>query len=615
MKSQSIVRWIIIGSLFGLSGTGCVAQQADLQKIQKDLDQQIRQNRIRGKELAKELEGARVVIAAQKVESQKIISEHKAEMSKMRRNLAPLHQKVQLIAEQDLTRLYGNFEDVEKAIADLKKDFHAHKKIISTTTDNHESDIQSIHVTVQTHGEQLSAAQDQSITLAQQVDESNQAIHQQLTDFQAAFGQFKHALAALDTELRTESQRAFSAEVQLSTEITSQVEHVSTDLATQQQTLQARSDVLSQSILQLQETFKRTGTLLSTRLDEQAMHQTEFRQQVASLKQKLNADTEALRTYLEQDVKAAMTQLGIDMDDRQRPMVQSIEALQSDVEALGLHVQADATQVQNLSQTVVQLREAQASTASLLGKRGDDIIQQAGGLSERMNAIQSDQATLTQQLQSNTKKTLAHLTEVNANLTSNSKRMDQATQSLAQRLTQQEKVVASLNQGIQQLEQFKDKTEGQIQQMQTSSQFADQLRQSVEKVNSRLQDLENHQSGLVSQLDSDVQTVNTSLQGVHNGIHSLKQELENVGTKLSTRIANQEQKLNRAMTRFQRVQDTATVVQTNDKDLKDLRKTMKQLKEALNTIKTKWGGKVDEHEDRLKQLAQRVNLLGSKRKE
>ncbi len=42
---------------------------------------------------------------------------------------------------------------------------------------------------------------------------------------------------------------------------------------------------------------------------------------------------------------------------------------------------------------------------------------------------------------------------------------------------------------------------------------------------------------------------------------------------------------------------------------------MNQIKEAFNTIKTKLGGQVDKHGDRLNQLAQRVNLLGSKLKE
>jgi len=285
------------------------------------------------------------------------------------------------------------------------------------------------------------------------------------------------------------------------------------------------------------------------------------------------------------------------------------------MEALGLHLQADATQVQELSQSFVKLREAQDVMGSLLGKRGDEILKQAGGLSERMNTIESHQATLTQQLQSNTKKTSTHLTEVNASLTSISQSLKQTTQSLSQRLTQQEKTIGTLNQGIQQLQQLKDKTEGQIQQMQTANQLTDQLRQSVEQINARLQDLEIHQSGLVGKLDSDAQTTTTHLQEVNNGIQSVAQALENVSAKLNTRIANQEQQLNRARTTFQGLQGSADVAQTNARHLNDLTETMNQLQEVINTIGTKLGERVDEHEDRLGQLAQRVNhLQGTKRK-
>lgn len=611
VNGKSVCKGIVIGCLFGVLGTGCVAQKADLQKIHKDLDQQIRQIRVEKKELSKELEAARAAIA----QSQKLIATQKADMNKMRSDLAPLNQQIKLLREQDLTRLYGNFEDVEKKISDLKKDFEAHKKSFSTTTGTLQSDIQSIQTTVKSHAEQLQTNHVQATTLAQQIDENNQAINKQLTDFQTAFGQFKNALADIGTELTTEMQRASSAEAQLSTDISSQVQRLSTEFSTQQQALQSRSDDLSQSILQLQETLKQSGALLGTRLDEQATHQTELSQQMNSLQDKLKTDTEGLRLFLDHDVKNSMAQFVVDMDARQRPVLEQIDALQANVEALGIHVQAEATQVQGLSQSVIQLREAQEVMGSLLGKRGDDILQQAGGLSERMNIIESHQTTLAQQIQTNTKKTLTHLTEVHVSLTSISQSLDQTTQSLSQRLTQQEKTVATLSQAIQQFQHLNDETQGQIRQMQTASQLTDQLHQSVEQINSRLQDFEIHQSGLVGKLDSDAQTTTTHLQEVTNGIQSVAQALKNVSAKLNTRIANQEQQLNRALTTFQSVQGSADAAQTNVRHLNELTETMNQLREVINTIGTKLGERVDKHEDRLGQLAQRVNYLqGTTRK-
>ena len=330
---------------------------------------------------------------------------------------------------------------------------------------------------------------------------------------------------------------------------------------------------------------------------------------IGTIKTDLTTQDQALRTFLEQDVKTAMDQLVADMDARQRPVLERIDALQSDMEALGTHVQADSRQVQELSQSVVKLREAQAVMGSLLGKRGDETIQQAGRLSERMNTVESHQATLVEQLQSNTKKTSTHLTEVNASLTSISQNLDQTTQSLSQRLTQQEKTVATLNQAIQEFQQLKGETQGQIQQMQTASQITGQLRQNVEQINTRLQDLEIHQSEFVGKLDSDVQTTTTHLKEVNSGIQSVAQALENVSAKLNKRITNQEQQLNRAVTSFQSVQGSAGAAQANVQHLNDLTETVNQLRGVINTIGTKLGERVDSHEDRLGQLAQRVNRL------
>jgi uncharacterized protein YoxC len=65
------------------------------------------------------------------------------------------------------------------------------------------------------------------------------------------------------------------------------------------------------------------------------------------------------------------------------------------------------------------------------------------------------------------------------------------------------------------------------------------------------------------------------------------------------------------MTSFQRVQGTADTLQANVAHLNRLTETVNQLRDVVNTIGTKFGERVDQHEDRLGQLAQRVNRLQS----
>ncbi len=562
--AKSVFKGVLLIGLFGTLQISCVAQQADVARIQKDLEQQISQIKSEKVALGQQVNEARSAIT----ESQKLIAAQKADMNKMRSDLAPLNQQIKLLREKDLTSLYGQFEMTEKNVSDLRQDF-------ATQTEKLSNEIQALQTTTQSQEKQQQLTQAQSDALAQQIDEKNQALTEKMTEFQVAFGPFKETLGSLGTDLSK----------------------TQTDIGTIKGGLATQDELLR------------------------------------IFKTDLTTQDQALRAFLEQNVQTAMNQLVADMDARQRPVLEridalqtdmnahqrpvleQIDALQSDMEALGTHVQADATQVQELFQSVVKLREAQQVMGSLLGKRGDEIIQHSGRLSERMNTVESHQATLTQELQSNTKKTSSHLTEVNANLTALSQNLAQTTQSLSQRLGQQEQAMATLDQAMQELQQLKAETQGQIQQMQTASQTSDQIRQNVEQMKNRMQELEIHQSQLVGKLDSDAQITTTHLQEVNNGITSVAQALENVSAKLNTRITNQEQQLNRAVTKFQGVQNTAEVSQTNIQHLNDLTGTMNQLQDVINTIGTKLGERVDEHENRLGQLAQRVNKLqGTKAK-
>ena len=147
VNGKSVFNWMIIGCLSGVLGTGCVAQKADLQKIHKDLDQQISQIRIEKKELAQELKAARAAIA----ESKNLLSAQKADMANMRSDFAPLNQQIKLLREQDLTSLYGKIEVTEKNISDLRQDF-------ATQTEKLSSEIQTLQTTTQSQEEQQQQA-------------------------------------------------------------------------------------------------------------------------------------------------------------------------------------------------------------------------------------------------------------------------------------------------------------------------------------------------------------------------------------------------------------------------------------------------------------------------
>lgn len=572
--SSFSLKWVVVCGVLSLLATGCVAQQADLARIQKDLERQIA-----------DIKNEKQALVLQVDETKAQLIKMNEDAQKTRGNLASINQKATLLQEKDVAGLYGKLEETEKSIQDLKKDFANKNAVLQT-------DVQSIQSTIQAQGEDLQTVKTHNTTLAQQVDENNQVLTTNMGEYQNSLSQFKDTLTSLGTTIG----------------------QVQTDLSGQRQdlgTVQSRTEKLSGSMLQVQGGVEKSGELFSARLDEQSRQVTQLQNQVTILQDKLAADTQALRTYLEKDVNAAMARLVADINTHQGPMLVQIDSLQKDMEALGTHVQADASHVQDLSQTVLKLREAQEVMGSILGKRGDEIIQHAGRLSERMNTVESHQTVLTEQLQSNTKKTSAHLTEVNASLNSITQALDQARQSLSSRLAKQEETGQALNQSVQQLQQLKRDVQDQKQQVQTVNQLTDQLNQTVDGIGSRLKDLETHESGLVGKIDSDTQMTNTHLKEVNSGIQSVAQALENVSSKLNARIENQEQRLNRAMTAFQQVQGTADTSHTNLTHLNQLTETVNKLRDVINTIGTKLGERVDQHEDRLGQLAQRVNRFQS----
>ena len=112
----------------------------------------------------------------------------------------------------------------------------------------------------------------------------NQVLTQKMTEFQTALGQFKETLGSLGTD----------------------VSQIQTDLTTQGQilsTVQTQTDTLGNSIDQVKETLEKSGTALGTQVEQQSDQLAQLEQQTTALQNKLSTDTQALRTFLEQDVK------------------------------------------------------------------------------------------------------------------------------------------------------------------------------------------------------------------------------------------------------------------------------------------------------------------------
>ncbi len=282
--SSFSLNWIVVYGVCSLLATGCVAQQADLARIQKDLEQQIAKIKEEKKTLGVQVDETKAQLIKMNEEAQKT-----------RGNLASINQKATLLQEKDVASLYGKLEETEKSIQDLKKDF-------TNQTGALKSDVQSIQSTIQTHGEDLQTVKTHNTSLAQQVDENNSALTTNMGEFQNSLTQFKETLTSLGATIG----------------------QVQTDLSGQRQdlgTVQSRTENLSVSMLQVQKGLEKSGELFNARLEEQSKQITQLENQVTTLQEKLTADTQALRSYLEQDVKASMAGLVADIDAHQGPIL------------------------------------------------------------------------------------------------------------------------------------------------------------------------------------------------------------------------------------------------------------------------------------------------------
>ncbi|MEE8124553.1 MAG: hypothetical protein V3T42_01930, partial [Nitrospirales bacterium] len=173
--------------MIGLLGTGCVAQQADLARIQKDLELQIRKIKEEKRQLAVQVDETKTQLATMREEAE-------GDLTKIRSSLASINQKATLLQEKDLTSLYGKLEEAENNINNLNKDF-------TLQIDNLKSDVQSLQTSRLAHQEELQKANTQTTALAQKVDENNQALIANMTEFQGSLSQFKDTLASLGTHI------------------------------------------------------------------------------------------------------------------------------------------------------------------------------------------------------------------------------------------------------------------------------------------------------------------------------------------------------------------------------------------------------------------------------
>jgi len=593
----------------GLVLSGCLAQKADLKELKRDLVSEMHDEK---KALQIEVARAREAIA----EVEKQTAELKAENKKLFRSRAEINQQFREFREKDLAEVTGEIEKVNRRVDDMHLALEAQNNQIGAR-------LQGVETQAKAQQEDLTAQRAQTTALIEQVDQDGTSYTQKMTEFQVALATFRESLTDLGNKFVREAERDSRVEAELSQRVGQNTQLSKASLKgiqTHLSTNSANIDEVSRSVTTMRAAVEQSGTLLGGRLDEQAdrvtlleTSQTQLEGDMLTLTDKLDTDTQALKAYLEQDVQSSMNMMVGSMQEQQLPLAQRVDALQGELHGVETEVVAQSNQLQELTQAALQLREHQDVMGSLLGKRGDDLIQRAGRLDERLNLLESHQTSLDQTLETNRQNTTRHLDELMVSVTSMNQVLQKTTGGFDTQLTSHEQALNDLTQQIQGLQALKGEFETNERQVQSIVQSNAEFQKSVQQVTNRLLDLEKHQSTITAKIDADVQTINTHLTKVNSAILSEKDALSQMNKQVNSRIDEQERHLNNALTSFQSVQGVREASQNNRAHLNQLTDTVHKLREVLTTIGTKFGERVDQHEARLVELAKRVNRLQAKK--
>ena len=443
------IRWIWKGiqalCVIGLAllVTSCVAQQSDLVKMKEDFGGKISKLDREKRTLAQTLEQAKRNIEASKA----VLAEQKNELNELKKARARINSDLQSLREEILSKVTSESETQSHRL-DQGLD-QVNRKLAALTR----KDVELKELLEQGDAERSTQIdvlrKDVERALAQQTKQ----VSTQLADFQKSLVAFKKILAQVDKRLVQERDRATSAEATVQQNFTKQ-----------QRAFQAKLDADTRTLKTYVETSVKTTIAtvnkglkkITDRLDADANAQaaqlsklnTKLGTELAASTKKLDADTASIQKYLEKDVRPALKAISEAVEREKGRVSQELARMETAVQKAERTVAANVTQtqtrvtaqaknVEELRQAVVQMRGVLDSMGDLLGKRGDDQMKQVGQTMARLDRLEQAQSSETAKQAENTQAISTHLNEVTASVESAVQSFEQFKTALTARLNEQ----------------------------------------------------------------------------------------------------------------------------------------------------------------------------------
>ncbi|MDA0737491.1 MAG: hypothetical protein O2999_02880 [Nitrospirae bacterium] len=582
---RGLVPMILMGLLV-LSLSSCVAQQADLVRFQQEFEAKIAKLDQEKQNLQSTLAEANRVIQ----ESKNELAKQKSEVSGLVRDRAKFNSELRSIKEENLTQLSGNLEseshrlqrlervvdDLMQGVKSLEGDLvsrdEARAKETVTLRDNvqKEFDLQSKTMSEQMAGFRASLVEfkdalaevdtrlvaetkrattaetnmkndvgAQQAALQVKLDSDTKTLKQYLEqDVHTSISSVAKTLQEVNATLGTQLDGQ-GADLKAQSAVLSQLNtKVGTELAAlkkQDEVTHQNLENLTKTMTQLRSGLDSAGSQLGAKIDEHAQslqkssgQLTHLESQYAALSKKLESDTQALRGYLDKDIRASLQSMANAVEAEKTRGGESSKKLESMIQQLEKTSKADVTQmktqlagqdqhVKDLNQSVVTMRGVLDSMAGMLGKRSDDQMQEIGKLAAQLDQVKQEQSSGISQKDINMQTLSAHLNEVTTSVQSVVSTLDQVKTSLSSRLDQQAARLAEQEQRLTQTtgssvssQKLNEELQGNVQHLNQLSTAMGQLKTVVNNIGTTLGKKVDEHEGKLAGLAQQVQQLQSS---------------------------------------------------------------------------------------------------------
>ena len=578
-----LVKMVLAGMLL-LSVSSCVAQQADLIRLQRDFEAKVIKLDQEKKNLATILSQANQAIEA----SQQVLAKQKAEVSELVKARAQIKSELRSLREENLTQLSGELATESHRLQRLRQAMEGITQEVNILKADLKARDQARADQISTLGTDVKKGYDQQTTL-----------HTTITGFRASFVEFKDALSGIKKQVSAEQTRAMTAETKMKDDFEAQQAALYGKLGSDTNTLkQYLENEVNPSIRSVAKTIQEVNASFSRQLDEQRAELTHHMTILAELNDRVGTELASLKQQDEgthhnlENLTQSMAQLRSGLDTVGVQLGEKVD------EHAHIFEQVDGHLKQLENQYAVLSEKLDADTQALRGYLDNDIRTSLESLSkavetEKVRSLQFSK-TLKGFIQTLEQTTKADVKQVQAQVAT----QETHVQDLRQSVVSMREVLDSMT-GM-----LGNRSDHQMQQIWKLAEEFDQMEQAQSMESSRL---DTNAKALSSYLDEVV----TSVQAVVDTFDQVKISLSSRLDTQANHLAEQERRLTETDNRSLLSQQVNQELQANVQHLNQLTTAVEQIKEVVNTIGTTLGQTIDNHEEQLTSLAQHVQQLRS----